>query len=281
VDEVLNLLAEHGEEASVLAGGQSLVPLMNLRFARPEFLIDLNRVPGLGEVSMDAQGLEVGAMARHAEIASSRRIRGSAPLLSDAASLVGHPAVRNRGTLGGGLAEADPAGHLPPVALALGAEVHVASQRGVRWIEAGDLFLGLLMTSLEPDELIVSVRFSPSPAFTGAAFEQVVRRHGDFPLASAACVISVDENARVTAANLVLGGVAATPARVASAEAALIGRRVDQVAVDEVAQEVVKAVDPVDNTHATAAYRRRAAAALAARAVQVATERALQEQTRP
>jgi CO/xanthine dehydrogenase FAD-binding subunit len=137
------------------------------------------------------------------------------------------------------------------------------------------------MTSLEPDELIVSVRFSPSPAFTGAAFEQVVRRHGDFPLASAACVISVDENARVTAANLVLGGVAATPARVASAEAALIGRRVDQVAVDEVAQEVVKAVDPVDNTHATAAYRRRAAAALAARAVQVATERALQEQTRP
>jgi CO/xanthine dehydrogenase FAD-binding subunit len=207
-------------------------------------------------------------------VADSEEVRAAAPLLGEAASLVGHPAVRNRGTIGGAIAEADPAGHLPPAILALEGSVKAESVRGSRWVAAADLFLGFLTTNIEPDEVITAVAFPPLPPGAGSAFQQVVRRRGDFPVALAVAVVSVGRDGRIAEARISVGGAGPTAVRVPEAERILAGAPPGEEPFGEAARAAGRGVDPVDNAHASAAYRRRAVAALTHRAVGLAVRRA-------
>jgi carbon-monoxide dehydrogenase medium subunit len=225
LDECIDLLAEHGETAKLLAGGQSLVPLMNLRLAFPEVVIDLNRVDGLGYVREDDGVLAIGAMTRHREVAESDVVRRRCPLLADAVALVGYPAIRNRGTLGGSIAHADPVAELPCVALTLDAELVAAGPRGRRTIAAGDFFAGFLTTALEPDEVLVEVRFPDTGA---AAFREFSRKSGDFAVTAVAVDLRVADGV-VEQARIGLAGVSDRPLRASEAEALLAGAPLDEL----------------------------------------------------
>lgn len=258
---VAQLAAANGDgEGKVIAGGQSLMPLLALRLAQPTVLIDINRVPGLDAISpRPGGGLRIGALTRHRALAAQE----SNPLLAEAARWVGHAAIRTRGTLGGSLAHADPAAELPVVASAAGAVALVAGPGGHRTIAAADLFTGALQTSLDDDELIEAVDF-PVPGRWG--FAEFARRHGDFGLVMAA-VAEADGRLR-----LALGGVAATPVRPAAAEAVLAGGPLNAARISEAAEAAAGEIEPVGDIHATAAYRRQLTRVLVARALTQAGE---------
>lgn len=226
VAECSALLGEHGESAKLLAGGQSLVPLMNLRFAFPDVVVDLNRVDGLDYVRVDGDVLAIGAMTRHRTVAGSELVRRHCPLLAEAAALVGYPAIRNRGTLGGSVAHADPIAELPCVVRTLDAELVAEGPRGRRVIAAGDFFHGVLTTALRPDEALVEVRFPLQPAGTSMAFCEFTRKTGDFALAAAAVELSVADGV-VQRARIGLAGAGDRPLRAEDAERALVGAAVD------------------------------------------------------
>jgi carbon-monoxide dehydrogenase medium subunit len=273
VDEAVTLLAEYGDEAKVLAGGQSLVPLLALRLARPEHLIDINGVGDLATLA-DGLGLAVGALLRHRVAERSPTVRAANPLLADALGLIGHVAIRNRGTIGGSIAHADPAAELPAVLLALDGEVEATSVRGQRRVGASDLFLGFLTTSLAPDELLTGVRFPEWPAGTGWSFQEFSRRSGDFAVAGVAATVRLDANGRVADARIALSGVAGMPVRAAKAEAALAGQPPSDELWAAASQDAVAALEPASDVHGSAAYRRPLAAALVRRALREAHERA-------
>jgi carbon-monoxide dehydrogenase medium subunit len=273
VGEALALLTDHGDEAKVLAGGQSLVPLLALRLARPAHLVDINGVSELATVS-DGGGLTVGALVRHRVAERSLRVRAANPLLADALGLIGHVAIRNRGTIGGSIAHADPAAELPTVLVALDGEVEATSRRGSRWVSASELFRGFLTTSLAPDELLTGVRFPAWAAGTGWSFREFSRRSGDFAIAGVAATVRLDGAGTIAEARIAVSGVAATPVRARNAEAVLAG----QVPSDELwaaaSQEAAAGLAPPSDIHGSAAYRRHLAAALTRQAVREAHERA-------
>lgn len=273
-EEAVALKAEHGEDALALAGGQSLIPLLALRLASPAMLIDLNQVDELAYVRREDGRLAVGAMARHRDVEDAADLRGAAPILSDALPAIGHRAIRNRGTVGGSIAHADPAAEWPAVALALDATLEAVGPRGSRTIDAGAFFLAPFTNALEPDELVREVRFSlPGPG-TGSAFVEHARRHGDFALAGVAAVVVVREDA-VASARIALLGVGGTPVRVAEGEAALAGASPDDdEAIAAAADACRRAVDPPSSVHASSAYRRHLVGVLVERAVRSAAERA-------
>ncbi|MEZ5098266.1 MAG: FAD binding domain-containing protein [Thermoleophilia bacterium] len=272
LDEALGLLADHGEEAKVLAGGQSLVPLLNFRLARPDRLIDLNGVDELAYVRADGS-LRIGAMTRQAAL--ERADAAAAwPLLGQALHWVGHFQIRNRGTVGGSVAHADPAAELPVACTALDATMHVHSRQGARSVAARDFFVTHLTTTIEPDELLVELELPPLPPGTGTAFEEYARRHGDFALGGAAAVVTLDGSGTCTAARIALLGAAPTPLRASEAEAALVGVRVDEAAAQEVERRVSAAISPTGDIHGSADYRRGLVGALARRAVLAAAARA-------
>ncbi|HKP74368.1 MAG TPA: FAD binding domain-containing protein, partial [Longimicrobiaceae bacterium] len=211
VDEAVSLLVEHGWEAKLLAGGQSLVPAMNFRLAAPGVLIDLNRIPGLDGIREDGGGLRIGTMARQHAAERSGTVRALAPLLAEALPYVAHPQIRNRGTVGGSIAHADPAAELPAVMLALGARMHVVGPHGTRAIDAGDFFTGLFATALEHDEMLVEIEIPASAPRTGVAFAEVSRRHGDFGLAGLAMSVSLDDGGACSDARIALLGVGEGP----------------------------------------------------------------------
>jgi aerobic carbon-monoxide dehydrogenase medium subunit len=254
------VLAEYGDDAKVLAGGQSLVPMLALRLARFDHLIDVNRVGELAEVSRAVDALVVGSMARQRVMERDPDIGASVPLLARATPLIGHFQIRNRGTVGGSLAHADPASEYPAVALALGATFELASTRGRRTVDARDFFVGTWTTIMEPDELLVSISF-PAPA-GGFAIEEVARRHGDFALAGVVCAVH-DGQAAVA-----LFGVGSTPVRSPDAESAIIAG----APAGDVAELAVRDLDPPDDVHASGATRRRIARHLVERAVTGARE---------
>jgi carbon-monoxide dehydrogenase medium subunit len=272
-DEVVALLADHGDEAKVLAGGQSLVPLLALRLARPAHLIDINGIDGLATVG-DGGGLAVGALVRHRVAERSPAVRAANPLVADALRLIGHVAIRNRGTIGGSIAHADPAAELPAVLLALDGEVEATSRRGPRRVGASELFRGFLTTSLAPDELLTGVRFPTWAAGAGWSFQEFSRRSGDFAVAGVAVTVRLRGDGRIDEARIALSGVASVPVRATSAEAALAG----QTGSDEVwaaaSEEAVTGLDPPSDVHGSAAYRRHLAAVLTRRALHEANERA-------
>jgi carbon-monoxide dehydrogenase medium subunit len=274
LDEVVRLLATYGDEAKLLAGGQSLLPVLNMRLARPQVLIDLNRVEGLAYIREEEGWLAIGAMTRHAAVERSPQVARRQPLLAEAIGYVGHTPIRNRGTIGGSLAHADPAAELPAVLLALGGEVVAVGPRGQRRIPADDLFLLYFTTSLRPDELITEVRVPVLPPGAGWCFTELARRHGDFALAGVACTLQLDGEGRVADLRLALTGVAMTPIRAKGAEALLQGRTPGAAELAQAAEAVRAEIEPESDLHATAAYRRHLAGILAERALSRALERA-------
>lgn len=264
VEEAVSLLDEHGYEAKLLAGGQSLVPLMNLRLARPAVLVDLNRVEELDFVEPGDGHVRVGAMTRHHEVATSGPIMGVAPLLSHAAGHIGYRAIRHRGTMGGSIAHADPASELPCVAVVQGAEIDVVGSGGERSVPAEDFFLDHMTTVLEPGEMVRSVRFPRMRTGDSWGFREFARKVGDFAVVMVAVLLRI-EGERIVAARIGLGGVEATPRRVRPAEQLLVGSDAGRDLIDEAAQVAAETVDPMSDIHGSAGYRRRLVSTLTRR----------------
>jgi carbon-monoxide dehydrogenase medium subunit len=275
LEHALALKAEHGEDARWLAGGQSLLPAMNLRLARPSALIDLNPVRGLDTLAETADGaLRVGALARTRALERDERVARRHKLLHEAVPHVAHPQIRNRGTLCGNLAHADPASELPAVMLALEARLCARSRRGARWIAAQDFFIDVFTTALAPDELLAEVELPPLPARTGSCFQEVARRRGDYAMMGIAAVIGLDADGRCTAARLAYCNAGPAPRRATAAEQALLGRRIDDRALAEAAALAERAVDPPGGVHASKEFQRHLAGVLTRRAVAAARDRA-------
>lgn len=274
LDEALRLLAEHGDDAKILAGGQSLMPLLNMRLARPAVLVDLSRVPELAGIRQEGDVLIIGAMTRHREAETSPLVRKCCPLLAEALGHVGHLAIRTRGTIGGSLAHADPAAELPAVAAALEAELVIAGPEGRRAVKPEEFFLTYLMTSLAPGEILAEIHFPVMTARSGWAFREVSRRHGDFALVGVAAQVTLDAAGRVERAAVALTGVGPTPVRAAGAEALLIGREPDPAQLSAACTAVTKEVEPESDLHASGEYRRHLAGALTGEALALAIRRA-------
>jgi carbon-monoxide dehydrogenase medium subunit len=267
VDAALTLLARHDDEAKVLAGGQSLVPLLNFRLARPAHVIDIGRLAAaLGELRETPAGLVVGAMVRQSHAAASPAVAAHCPLLAAALPQIAHPPIRARGTIGGSLAHADPAAELPSVAVALDAVFVAVSTRGRREIAARDFFQTYLTTALGADELLVEVHFPVGAAGTGAAFHEVSRRRGDFAMAGVAAQVTLEEGA-IADARICMSGVAGVPLRCRDSEQALLGGRADPGSLRRAADAALDVLDPVGDLHATASYRKHVAGVLLRRAV--------------
>jgi carbon-monoxide dehydrogenase medium subunit len=275
IDEALDQLARHGDEAKVLAGGQSLVPLMNMRLARPAVIIDINRIDALGYLREDSGVLRVGALTRQRAAERSPLVAERCPLLRDALHLVGHAQIRNRGTIGGSIAHADPAAELTAIVAALDGEVTVRSARGTRVIAAPDLFISYLTTSLDPRELLVEVRIPALPKDAGWSWMELARRHGDFALAGVGVVLAARRGV-VAEARIGLVGVGPTPVRAAQAERVLIGQTPSEALWAEAAEAVRAAVTPDGDIHASAEYRKHVSGVLAQRALREAYSRAKQ-----
>ena len=274
VEEAVELLALHGGDAKVLAGGQSLVPMMNMRLVRPAVVVDLNRVAGLGGVRQEVGGLRLGALVRQQALERDERIAAAAPLLAEAAPVVGHLQTRARGTIGGSLAHADPAAELPACMIALDAVFHLRSARGHRECRAEDFFRGLLATALEPDEVLADIDVpAPRDKQTGHGFAEVARRHGDFALVGACALVSLDPAGVCCRARLVIFGAGDSP-HLARATTVLLGDRLSTARLAEVGRAAAAEIDARADLHATAEYRRRIAAGLAQRVLAGAAARA-------
>ncbi len=269
LDDALVLLAELDDDAKVLAGGQSLLPLMAMRLAAPAHLVDIAGI-GLDTIASDDTGIRIGACVRHGQAERSPLVRAHVPLLAEALTQVGHRAIRTRGTVCGSLAHADPAAELPAVALALDATMIVRSTATTRSIPAADFFTGYLTTVLGPGELLTEVVFPYRPDRSGSAVYEVSRRHGDFALVGAAVEVALDAQGHPASAAVALFGVAPTPVRVEAAEAALV----TGATLDRVAEVIRESIDPTGDVHATAAYRRHVAGVVSRRALALALERA-------
>ena len=242
--------------------------MLNFRLARPSHLIDINRVSALATVTAPpAGGLRLGALVRQRTLERSALVREHSPLLAQAMPFVGHPQIRTRGTLGGSLAHADPAGELPAVMVALGAQLTVQRAGGRRTIAAEDFFVAALTTALAPDELLTEIALPPWPARSGAGLHEVAKRHGDFALGGVAATLTLDAQGRVAGARIVGFGVGPRPVRVADAGRSLVGGAPSAAAFAEAGRLAAAAVDPADDIHASGAYRRRLIGVLTARAL--------------
>jgi carbon-monoxide dehydrogenase medium subunit len=277
VAEAVDLLAEYGDEASVLAGGQSLIPLLALRLARPEVLIDINRIDELSGVSAANGHVAIGAMTREYVAEESGTVADTLPLLAAALPLIGHEAIRSRGTIGGSLAHADPAAELPAVARALDAEFVVRGPSGMRVIPAAQWFDGYLTTSRRPDELLTEVRFPAAGPGTGVSFEEVARRHGDFAIVGLATSL-VFSGGAISEARLAFAGVSDVPVRAAAAEDLLAGERPSAELFDEAARRATEELDPPADLHGSSDYRKTVAAAVVRRGLRAAADNARERQ---
>jgi len=274
LDEALTLLAGHGDQAKLLAGGQSLIPLLNFRLAHPEALIDINRIPELAGIRADDGGVAMGALTRQHAVERSEAVRTRVPIVAEACRLIGHLPIRHRGTIGGNLAHADPASELPAVMLALEAQLTVASTKGTRTLPADRFFVGPLSTALQTGEMLTEIRVPGLPARTGGAFVEMARRAGDFALVGVAALITLDGSGRCRRARVALCGVGPTPIRAGAAEDALVGQAPAGAALDEAAARAAAATSPPSDLHGSADFRRKLARHFARLAIATATERA-------
>jgi carbon-monoxide dehydrogenase medium subunit/6-hydroxypseudooxynicotine dehydrogenase subunit alpha len=266
-EEAVSLLAEAGDDAKVIAGGQSLVPLLNFRLARPSVLVDVNALADLDylQVGGNGAGLVVGALCRHVTLERSLELTGPWQAVAEAMPMIGHYPIRARGTVGGSIAHADPSAELPLLCLAFDAEVDVLGPQGRRTIAASDLLVGPFSTTLASDELLVEIRFPTQPRGARTVFEEFSERAGDFALASV-CAGAVVEDGRCTWARVALGGVGPTPLRATAAEQALVGSALDEGAVAEAAKLAAAACDPRGDFHGSTEFRKELVAELTARA---------------
>ena len=270
VDDALQALADN-PDARPLAGGQSLIAMMNLRLVRPACLIDINRVPELDYIREAGEGIAIGALARHNAVKHAALVRERCPLLTEAYDSIAHHTVRNRGTLGGNLCHADPSSETPAVMIAVGATLVLRSVGGSREVPAEAFFLGPYETAARQDEMLVEIRI-PGRAARGWAFAEISNRHGDFAIAVIATTLSL-KNGRCETARVVASGLGEHAARLAPAEAAVVGGPVDEAAIARAAAAAARAIDPHSDSHADAAYRRDAVAALTRRTLQRAAGR--------
>jgi len=271
--EAIALLQQHGSDAKILAGGQSLIPLMKLRMASPKRLIDLNRVNGLSYIKESDGFLTIGALTRESEIDGSELIHKKYPILADTAAVIGDPLVRNMATVGGNLAHADPANDHPATMLALGTEVVATGPKGARKIPIGEFFTDLFTTSLKPDEILTEIRIPIPPARSGGAYLKVERKVGDFAAAAVAVQITLDGNT-VKKVGIGLTNVGPTPIKASRAEKALLGKPAEQKNIEEAARIASEEARPVDDLRGSADYKRSLVRVLTARALQKAIARA-------
>lgn len=275
LDEALSLLAEHGDDAKPLAGGQSLIPAMNFRLATPAVLVDLNGLAELSFITNGSGNLRIGCMTRQSQIERNPLISGHAALLAETMPYVAHQAIRNRGTVGGSLAHADPAAELPAVMLALNARLVVSGATGSREVPAAEFFTGLFATAIQPGELLTEIVIPPQPSHSGHAFEEISRRHGDFALVGVAAAVQLDESGLCSSARIALLSVGDRAMLAPHATEVLVGQRPSPDlfrAASEAASTVD--IDPFSDIHASARYRRQLAAVLTRRVLDRAFERA-------
>ncbi len=276
LEHALALKAEYGDEARFLAGGQSLIPAMNFRLAQPAILIDLNPLGELDYVRPDASGMRIGALTRYRTVEHSAEVRRAQPLLVEVLPNIAHPQIRNRGTLCGNLAHADPASELPAVMLALGARMHVRSAGAERTIDAADFFINLFETALAADEMLVGIELPALPERTGTCFMEVARRQGDYAMMGVAATVTLDSTGRCIKASLALCNAGPTPMRAGAAAQMLVGHLVSVDAVAAAAAKASGEISPTGNVHCTPEYQSHLAAVLSRRALAAAGARAAQ-----
>ena len=270
-NEALELLGQYGDDAKILAGGQSLMPMMNMRLVRPKVVIDINRIAGLSHISPRPDGgLAVGAMTRQRELERSALVFETAPLLSLAIPYIGHFQIRNRGTVGGSLAHSDPAAEIPAVCLTLDTEFELASSAGERTVKAEDFFLNHLTTALEPAELLTQIRIPQTVGNWRWGFQEVCRRDGDFALVGAATMLRLDDRGICLESRITAFGAGGTPMRMNAAENHLSGSSVNADDRSEAARLVSDALDPISDIHASAKYRQDVAGVMVRRALEQA-----------
>ena len=260
------------ENAKLLAGGQSLMPMLNMRFVLPDHIIDLNRVEGLNYINARGDTLEIGAMTRQRDIEFSDIVKKKCPLMREAITQVGHRQTRNRGTIGGSLCHLDPSAELVSVAAALDAKISVIGKTGTRSIDFKDFPVAYMTPAIELDEMLTAISLPCWPARHGYAFVEFARRHGDFAIVSAAALIEEDAGGKVTRASVTLGGIGPAPVRAYDVERALIGEKIEEKRVAEIC-ETLRTLDAVDDIHAPASYRQQLATVLPRRALLKAHQR--------
>jgi CO/xanthine dehydrogenase FAD-binding subunit len=277
IEDACTLLQQHGDDGKLIAGGQSLVPMMAFRLLRPSWLIDINEIPALKFVAVVDDAVRMGACTRQCEVARDDRLASSVPLLRQALVHVGHTQTRNRGTVGGSLAHADPSAELPLVAQILGARLALQKKAGARTVEAGSFFAGPMMTEIAPDECLTEIHWPIWPdSRVGSAFTEISRRHGDFAMVAAAAQVAVDEEGICARAAFGIGGAGPIPMAFPELARRLIGTRLDEASLADVIAEAVAALDPGSDVHASAAYRRHLAGVLARRVLQTAYATAME-----
>jgi len=282
LEEALVTLAEYGQDASLLAGGQSLVPVMNFRLAQPAALIDLNQIPELDFVrheinsaAVAASGrLSLGSMTRQRTLERHPLIAQHAPLLHETMPYIAHPQIRNRGTIGGSLAHADPASELPVILLALDGRVKLQKVGSARWVNGRDFFTDLFTTARAEDEILTEIELPPLPPRTGTAFTEVARRHGDYALSGVAAVVTVDEEGVCKAVRLVYLNAGDTPISAVQAATMLVGQQASEAIFTAVAEAAQQEIAPTTDIHASAEFKRHLAKVLTMRALRAAYERA-------
>jgi carbon-monoxide dehydrogenase medium subunit len=271
LEEALDLLKRFGDEAKILAGGQSLMPLMNLRLARPKVIIDINRLSHLDGVSISSDGgLTIGALARQRTLERSRIIQEQNPILAATLPLIGHFQIRNRGTIGGSLVHADPAAELPAVSLLLGGEFVLRSKSAVRVVPATEFFLGYLATTCQPDELLAEIRVPKWRHGEAWAIDEIARRKGDFALVGVALRAQLDASETIQNAGIVMFGVGGKAQRLERGEAILKGRRISDALLHELRGVVAEELEPDSDIHASAVYRKEVGGVLVSRALESA-----------
>ena len=275
IQEVVALLQQHDGEAKILAGGQSLMPLLNMRFARPTALIDLGRLTDLDYIREENGALAIGAMTTKRTVERSELVKSRQPLLHASTAWIAHPQIRNRGTVGGSMAQADPAAEYPAVALALDAEFVIAGPDGTRSVAASDFFVTFLTTALEENEVLTEIRVPVLPERTGWSIQEVARRHGDFAMVGAVTTLGLGGGGACESARVVLFGVGPTPQRATAVEQALIGQAPSEALFAEAAAKAAEGLeDTLSDLHASAEYRRHLAQVLTRRGLTEAAERA-------
>jgi len=271
LQEALDLLERYGDEAKILAGGQSLMPLMNLRLARPGLIIDINRLSSLDTITATPEGgLTIGALTRQRALERSKIVQEQNPILAAAMPLIGHFQIRNRGTIGGSLVHADPAAELPAVSLLLGAEFLLRSKSAVRVVPAAEFFLSYLTTAIRPAELLTEIRLPKWPSGEAWAVQEIARRKGDFALIGVALRAELDAEETIQKAVIVMFGVDSKPLRMERAEAILKGRRISEAFLRELSGVVAEELQPDSDIHASAAYRKEVGGVLVRRALESA-----------
>jgi CO/xanthine dehydrogenase FAD-binding subunit len=272
--EALDMLAEYGDDAKIMSGGQSLIPLLNMRLSTPGYIIDIGRVEELKGIREEEDVLVIGGMTRHVDVEKSALVQEKCPLLSEGIRWVGHNQIRSRGTIGGSIAHADPSAELPCMLTALRGEIVIVSSEEEMTISPEEFFLSYLLTTLEPNQLVKEIRFPKIKKGSGYAFEEVARRHGDFALVEVAAVIELDHNGTIVNAKIALGGANSVPFVPEATEEFLIGKLPDDSIIKEAATLQLDELDPEGDIHGSKEYRRYLSGVLLERALYKAIERA-------